>query len=154
MDLRKLRHDQRLVKLIEETDSKILAQWAINCVEKYMYLIEDKYPDEQRPRTSLNILKQWMNDEIKMWDARKFTYPSLKAAKEFEPIDKVACQIARACSHALATCHVKTHSEGSAMYVISALYYLNKDKQNVDEILEEERNWQIKHLIDLKNYNK
>lgn len=150
MDMRKLRHDPRLVELIKVTDSKTLAVWAIDCVEKYMPLLEDKYPGELRPRAALNTLKKWINNEIKMWDARKFTYPTLAAARELEPTDKVACQIARACSHALATCHVKTHSEGSAMYVISAIYYLNKDLSNVDQMMEEERTWQIKHLIDLK----
>ncbi len=150
MDLKKLRHDPRLVELIKDTDQKLLARWAFDCVTKYLYLIEDKYPNETRPRDALNMLNKWLSDEVKMWDARKFTYPTLAVARELEATDKVACQIARACSHALATCHVKTHSEGSAMYVISALYYLNKDNANVDDILEAERNWQIEHLNNLK----
>lgn len=150
MNLRKLKHDPRLVELIKVTDQKILATWAIDCVERYMYLLEDKYPNENRPRNALNILHKWMNGELKMWDARKATYPALAAARELEKTDKVACQIARACSHTLATCHVPTHSEGSAMYVVSALYHLNKDNENVDDILEKERDWQIKHLMELK----
>lgn len=150
MDMSKLRHDPRLVEIIKVTDQKTLAIWAIDCVERIMPLIENKYPDETRPRMALNMLKKWINSEMKMWDARKFTYPALAAARELEKTDKVACQIARACSHALATCHVPTHSEGSAMYVVSAIYHLNKDKENVAELMEEERNWQIQHLIDLK----
>ena len=150
MDMRKLRHDPRLVEMINQTDQKTLAIWAIDCVERFMPLFENKYPEEVRPRTAINVLKKWINDEIKMWDARKFTYPALAAARELEKTDKAACQIARACSHALATCHVPTHSEGPAMYVISAIYHLNKDKENVDELMEEERNWQIKHLLNLK----
>jgi len=150
MNLRKLKHDPRLVELIKVTDQKILATWAIDCVERYMYLLEDKYPNENRPRNALNILHKWMNGELKMWDARKSTYPALAVARELEKTDKVACQIARACSHTLATCHVPTHSEGSAMYVVSALYHLNKDNENIDDILEKERDWQIKHLIELK----
>ncbi len=154
MDMRKLRHDPRLVEIIKTTDQKILAIWAIDCVEKYMPLLEDKYSNEVRPRTAINMLKKWINGEMKMWDARKFTYPALAAARELEPIDKAACQICRACSHALVTCHVPTHSEGSAMYVVSAIYHLNKDKDkdkdNVTQLMEDERNWQIQHLLDLK----
>lgn len=149
MDLTKLRHDPRLVEIIKISDQKILAVWAIECVERYMHLLEDNYPNEHRPRVALNILKQWIDGDIKMWDARKFTYPALACARELETNDKVACQIARACSHALATCHVKTHSEGSAMYVISALYHLNKDNRNVEVILNAERDWQIEHLKEL-----
>jgi hypothetical protein len=150
MDMRKLRHDPRLIELMNVTDQKTLAIWAIDCVERVMPLLENKYPDEIRPRTAIDMLKKWINGEMKMWDARKFTYPSLAAARELEKTDKVACQIARACSHTLATCHVPTHSEGAAMYGVSAIYHLNKDKENVAELMEEERNWQIKHLVDLK----
>ncbi|MDD2202927.1 MAG: hypothetical protein PHT75_00330 [Bacilli bacterium] len=106
-----------------------------------MPLLEDKYSNEVRPRTVLNMLKKRINGEMKMWDARKFTYPALAAARELEPTDKAACQICRACSHTLVTCHVPTHSEGSAMYVVSTIYYLNKD--NVTQLMEDERNWQI-----------
>lgn len=149
IDIAKLNHDPRLVDLIKITDQKILAIWALDCAKKHLYLLEDKYSDEHRPRVALNILKQWIDGDIKMWDARKFTYPALACARELETNDKVACQIARACSHALATCHVKTHSEGSAMYVISALYYLNKDGSDVEVILNTERDWQIEHLKEL-----
>lgn len=35
------------------------------------------------------------------------------------------------------------------MYVISAIKYLNKDSENVIELMEDERKWQIKHLKEL-----
>lgn len=148
-----IKHDPRLLELIKTTNQKILAIWALDCVEKHMYLIEDKYPFELRPRESLNILKKWLNDEISMWDARKYTWPTLAAARELESTDKAACMIARACSHTLATCHVPTHAEGSAIYVCAAIYYLNQKKENVLSLVEEERKWQIKHLIDLSKPN-
>ncbi len=148
-----IKHDPRLVELIKKTDQKTLAVWALDCVEKYMYLIEDKYPNELRPKESLNILKKWLNDEISMWEARKYTWPTLAAARELECTDKAACMIARACSHTLATCHVPIHAEGAAIYVCAAIYYLNQDKENVMELMEKERKWQIKHLTDLSKHN-
>jgi len=149
MDMRKLRHDPRLVALIEATDQKTLAIWAKDCVSKYMHLISDKHPLEKRPQEALDVLQKWIDGDIKMWDARKYTFPTLDAARELELTDKVACQIARACSHALATCHVKTHSEGPAMYVVSALYILYNDNKDVLSIMDNEREWQIKHLEEL-----
>ena len=92
-----------------------------------------------------------MNDKITMWEARKYCWTVLKLAREIENEDKVCCQILRATSHCLATCHVPTHAEGTAMYVISAIKHLNKDKENVIELMEDERKWQIKHLIELGN---
>ena len=38
-----------------------------------------------------------------------------------------------------------------AMYIISAIKYLNKDKENVIELMENERKWQIRNLIELGN---
>lgn len=85
-----------------------------------------------------------------MWEARKYCWVVLKAAREIEAKDKVACQILRSCSHTLATCHVPTHSEGAGMYVISAIQIFYKDKENVIELMENERKWQINHLLELK----
>lgn len=149
MELNKIKHDPRLIELIKVTDQKTLAIWAIDCLTRILPIYEHNYPNDSIPDEAIKILKQWLNDEITMWEARKYCWTILKKAKELESADKVACQILRACSHTLATCHVKTHSEGSAMYVVSALYYLNKDKENVSKLLEEERNWQINHLLTL-----
>jgi hypothetical protein len=148
------KHDPEIMELIKTTDQKVLAQWAIDCLEKYLPILDERYPNETIPRNAVKILKQWMNDEITMWEARKYCWTVLKLARELEPKDKIACQLVRACSHCLATCHVKTHSEGVSIYVRSALQYLNQDKDNVLEIMEEERKWQINHLIELQNkYN-
>ncbi|MDD2489812.1 MAG: hypothetical protein PHY26_00955 [Bacilli bacterium] len=151
MNLKKIKHDPRLVELINKTNQKVLARWAIDCVERFMPLFEKKYPNEKRPRDAINMLKKWITVEVKMWDARKYTYPVLVAARELEKTDKASSQIARACSHTLATCHVPIHAEGAAMYTVSALYYLNQNKDNVNQLLEDERNWQIDHLIELRN---
>lgn len=87
-----------------------------------------------------------------MWEARKYCWTVLAKAREIEKVDMVSCQILKATSHTLATCHVKTHAEGSAMYVISALKYLNKDldQKELVKLLEEERKRQINNLIELK----
>lgn len=144
------KHDPKMVELIKTTEHKILAQWAIDCLERILPVFEEKYPDEVIPQTAIKILKQWMNDEIKMWEARKYCWTVLKLAREIEPKDKAACQIVRASSHCLATCHVPTHSEGVSIYVRSAIQYLNKDNENAIQLMEEEKEWQINHLIKLK----
>lgn len=138
-----IQHDPKIQELIKTTDQKVLARWAINCLNRILYVYQDKYPDENTPTTALNLLNDWLNDKITMWEARKYCWTVLAKAREIEKIDKVSCQILRATSHTLATCHVKTHAEGSAMYVISALKYLNKDldQRELVEKLESERKW-------------
>lgn len=142
-------HDQEIQDLISKTEHKILAQWAIDCLNRIFYIFEEQYPNENIPQTAINILNYWMNDKITMWEARKYCWTVLELARKIEKENKACCQIVRATSHCLATCHVPTHAEGTAMYVISAIKYLNKDSENVIELMEDERKWQIKHLKEL-----
>lgn len=145
------KHDPEIQDLILKTNHKVLAQWAIDSLNRIFYIYEERYPNENIPQTAIKILNDWMNDKITMWEARKYCWTVLELARKIEHEDKVCCQIVRATSHCLATCHVPTHAEGTAMYIISAIQYLNKDKVNVIELMEEERKWQIKHLIELGN---
>lgn len=144
------KHDPEIQDLISKTEQEILAQWAIDCLNRILYIFEEKYPDEKVPETAISILYDWMNGRIAMWDARKYCWTILELARKLEKEDKVCCQIIRATSHCLATCHVPTHAEGTAMYVVSAIKYLNQDRENVIELMEEERKWQISHLKELR----
>lgn len=144
------KHDPEIQDLISKTEHKILAQWAIDCLNRILYIFGEKYPNENIPQTAINILNDWMNDKITMWEARKYCWTVLELARKTEKENKACCQIVRATSHCLATCHVPTHAEGTAMYVISAIKYLNKDNENVIELMEDERKWQIKHLKELR----
>lgn len=156
MDMKKFslaKHDPRIVELINRTDHKILAIWAIDCFNRGRYLFNKDYPENQIIDKALDTLRLWINDEISMWEARKYCWVVLKTAREIESKDKVACQILRACSHTLATCHVRTHSEGAGMYVISAIQIFYKDREDVIQLMEKEREWQINHLLELKKSN-
>ena len=50
--------DIRMPELIKATNRKTLALWAIDCLERFMPYLEKKYPNEERPRTAINILKK------------------------------------------------------------------------------------------------
>lgn len=147
------KRDSEIQDLIQKTDHKILARWAIDCLNRVFYIFEERYPNETIPKTAIKILNDWIEDKITMWEARKYCWTVLELAREIEDEDKVCCQIVRATSHCLATCHVPTHAEGTAMYVISAIKYLNIDKENVTELMENEKKWQIEHLLKLRNDN-
>ena len=148
------KHDDELLEIIKpvkqySNEHKILALWAIDCLNRILPLFEIKYPNEIILNTAVGTLQKWINDEIKMWDARKYTYTVLALANTMEKDDKSYSQIVRATSHCLATCHVPTHSEGTAMYVVSAIKLLNKSKDDVVTLMKSERIWQINHLKEL-----
>lgn len=154
VDMRKFsltKHDPEIQDLISKTDHKVLAQWAIDCLNRIFYIYEERYPNENISQMAVKILNDWMEDKITMWEARKYCWTVLELARKIEKEDKVCCQIVRAASHCLATSHVPTHAEGTAMYVISAIKYLNIDSENVIEQMENERKWQIEHLLKLRS---
>lgn len=145
------KHDPQIQELISKTEHKALARWAIDCLNRVLYIFEERYPEEKIPQTAVSILEEWINDKITMWEARKYCRTVLELARKIEKENKACCQIVRAASHCLATCHVPAHAEGTAMYVVSAIKYLNQDKQNVAELMQTERKWQIERLIELKS---
>lgn len=150
------KHDDELFSIIKpvkqySNEHKILALWAIDCLNRILPIFENKYPEETILQTAVTTLKKWINGEIKMWDARKYTYTVLALARTMEKYDKPYSQIVRATSHCLATCHVPTHSEGTAMYVVSALRHIYKSREDVVTLMKDERIWQINHLKKLMN---
>lgn len=152
MDLTKsaLQHDPRIQALIKQTDKKTLALWAIDCFNRRRSLVKEEYIEENKIIDhALATLNLWLEDKMTMWEARKYCWTVLKAAREIEAQDKVACQMLRACSHTLATCHVATHAEGSAMYVLSAMQYAYQGNEDLITMLEDERAWQIEHLKEM-----
>jgi sugar diacid utilization regulator len=154
------KHDAELFDIIKPVkqnsiEQKILAIWAIDCLRRILPVYESKYPDDVTLKTAINYLIMWIDDKIKMWDARKYTYTVLRLARTLETNnDKAYAQIVRAASHCLATCHVPTHSEGTAMYVVSAIKHIYEDSDIVISLMEHERSWQINHLKELMRNKK
>ena len=134
--------DAKTLKLVKKTDKKILAKWAIDCALRVLPLFEKKYKDK-RPRIALDALKTWIKTQkFSMKVIRKASLDSHAAARE---VDGYYRSVARACGQAVATAHVKTHSIGSAMYSLQAIYLKTNSELNV----EKERNWQYKRLVSL-----
>jgi hypothetical protein len=153
MDIKNLplpKRDPDLFKLINAADQKILAVWSMDCLGRGRYLFCKDYEENEIIDKALDILKLWIDGGITMWEARKYCWTVLKAAREMEKRDKAACQILRACSHTLAVCHVKTHCEGTCIYVLSAIQHRYGDKDDAQKLMDEERAWQINRLSELK----
>ena len=50
-------YKKEFLGLVEETDKKTLALWAVDCVERIMPYFEDRYPDDPRPRKAIQVLQ-------------------------------------------------------------------------------------------------
>lgn len=137
--------DEEMMDLVNKTDQKILAVWAIDCAKRVLPYFEKKYPKDNRPRKALETLKTWMDTGIfKMAVIRKASLDSHAAAREVEE-DNPARSAARATGQAVATAHVPRHAYGSAIYAQQAIF---RATNSLDES-KKERDWQYKHLVGL-----
>jgi len=135
--------------LVEETDKKTLAFWAIDCVERVMPYFEDKYPDDHRPREAIQALQDWIRTgKFSMKTIRGASLTSHAAAREVGE-DNEARSVARAAGQAVATAHVKTHSIGAAIYALQAIHRVT-NPIDVDAEVAKERDWQYQHLEELR----
>ncbi|MFX1560412.1 MAG: putative immunity protein [Promethearchaeota archaeon] len=142
--------DERIVELVGKTDHKTLAIWAIDCVERVISKFEDKYPEDHRPRTALEVLRTWIQTGMfKMAIIRKASLDAHTAAREVGE-DSAARSAARAAGQAVATAHVPTHSIAAANYALQAIHRDTRSS-DVDAVIAKERDWQYRHLLELRN---
>lgn len=137
--------DERIVEIVKKSEKKILAKWAIDCAERVLPYFENKYSKDTRPRKAIEVLQEWINTGVfKMSVIRKASLDSHAAAREVGE-DNSARSAARAAGQTVATAHVKTHSMGSAIYALQAIYRAT----NSEEEIKKEREWQYQHLLGL-----
>jgi len=140
--------DERIVELVRRTDHKTLAVWAIDCAERVLPYFEEKYPEDHRPRNAIETLRTWKNTGVfKMAVIRKASLASHAAARDVGE-DNAARSAARAAGQAVATAHVPTHSIGSAIYALQAIYRAT-GSSDTDTAIAGEREWQYQHLLEL-----
>jgi hypothetical protein len=141
--------DERLVELVKKTDHKILAAWAIDCAERTMPYFEEKHPADPRPRKAIETLQAWIKTGVfKMAVIRKASLDSHAAARDVGE-DNPARSAAHAAGQTVATAHVPTHSMGSAIYALQAVYRA-ADAEEVEAAITRERDWQYQHLLELR----
>jgi hypothetical protein len=142
-------NDKELQDLVTSTDQKTLAVWAIDCAERVQPYFEEKYPEDRRPRIALETLRAWITTGVfTMAVIRKASLDSHAAAREAGE-DSPARSAARAAGQAVATAHVPRHAYGAAVYAQQAVF-LASDPVKADVAAAKERDWQYRHLLELK----
>ena len=133
---------ERIDHQILKPDKKILAFWAADCAEHVLPYFEDKYPDDDRPRKAIEVLREWIRTGVfSMAVIRVASLSAHAAAKGKKEADAVFA--AHAAGQAVATAHVPTHALGSSIYGIRAAAAYSG---NVDDGLVRERDWQLRRL--------
>ena len=142
-------YKQDYLNAISNTDHRTLAVWANDCTERVIHYFEESYPNDSRPRNAIAILQKWIDTgDFSMNIIRQASLEAHAAAKEYGN-DTSACSAAHSAGQAVATAHVPTHSIGSALYALRAVY-----RENADDVatykVDTEKDWQLKHLNELR----
>lgn len=144
-----MQEDKSIVELVSKTDHKILAVWAIDCVERVLPYFKEKYPKDHRPQLAIEILQTWIKTGVfKMAVIRNASLTSHAAAREVGE-DNAARSVARAAGQAVATAHVPTHSRGAAIYALQAIHRAT-NTNDADAAVAKDRDWQYQHLLELR----
>jgi hypothetical protein len=141
--------DDEMLALVQATDQKTLAVWAIDCAERVMPYFEQQFPDDHRPRHAIEALQAWLQTGVfTMAVIRKASLDAHAAARDVGA-DTPARSAARAAGQAVATAHVPRHGYGPAIYAQQALFRASPPAE-AEAVAARERDWQYAHLLQLR----
>ena len=111
--LNNLRH------LVDQTNRRALILWALELAEDTARELEEKYPEDHRPREAIAASGAWASGEIKMPIAKQAILNCHAMAKELTtPADIARCHaVGQACS----VVHTAGHAQGYPMYELTAI---------------------------------
>nr|WP_218642551.1 hypothetical protein [Paenibacillus borealis] len=129
-------------------EHKTLVLWAVDCAERVLPFFEERHPDDKRLREAIEAGRAWVRGELTMSEARKAAFATHAAAREAE--GDAACAAARSAGQAAASAHVAGHAIHAATYAAKAITYGSYPADRNSNTAKE-REWQLQHLLDLKN---
>jgi hypothetical protein len=127
---------------LEESDHRLLAEWAAVCAEHVLHLFEDARPSDTRPRQAIERTRAWVRGEITMTEARSAAGAANAAARD---LSGAARHAAHAAGQAAAVVHVAAHELGAAAYAIKAVQAA-APKGDEDKAGRRECQWQREQL--------
>jgi len=138
-----------LQDLVEKTNKRNLALWALACAERFLPYFESEFPLDPRPRKALEVLQDWIDTgEFSMKTIRGAALSSHAAARDVGD-DNPARSAARSAGQAVSTPHVKEHTLVVDNYALQPIFRANI-AGNPQDAIKAERQWQTQRLIELQ----
>jgi hypothetical protein len=132
------------MKKYSKQDQILMAAWAADCAERVLWLFEEAYPEDDRPRNAIETCRTWVRTGMfRMAGIRGASLGAHAAARDAKEND-AACFAARAAGQAVATAHVPQHAYGGAYYALKAV--AAADPENAGVNVTREREWQARRL--------
>ena len=105
--------------LIQEQNRRTLSLWAFELADATVQTLSERYPDETRLKTAVQLSREWAAGNVKMPVAKQSILQAHAVAKELDSLeDQALCHaIGQACS----VVHTRGHALGFPIYELTAL---------------------------------
>ena len=135
---------QDLAMLLREQNHRTIVLWAQDLAAESVAELEERYPDETRPREALEAARAWAAGDIKMRLAQRKILDCHAVAKELDCKEDIA--LCHAVGQACAVVHTAGHAMGYPMYELSAIVY-QLGVENCREAVEQRKQAYIQKLF-------
>ena len=140
---------QDLASLFQEQEHRVMALWAFEFAAETIANLEEKYPDERRPREALEAVQAWAAGKIKMRPAQQKILPCHTFAKEIACKEDIA--MCHAVGQACAVVHTAGHAIGYPIYDLTSIIY-RYGIEDASKIVEERKQTYINRLLYWKEH--
>ncbi len=126
---------QELIAMIEAQPKAAVVKWAFTCAQTIIPILEERFPNDKRPRTAYDLSARWMKGEVKMPVAKQAILACHSAAKEIS--DEYYIALFHAVAQGLSAIHVKIHALGLVFYELTAIaikYYPDFEEKIAEKI--------------------
>lgn len=117
---------QDLTRLLQNQNHRVVALWALDFAAETIAKLEEKYPEELRPKEALKAAQDWSAGKLKMRLAQRKILDCHAFAKEIDCKEDIA--LCHAVGQACAVVHTAGHAIGYPIYDLTAtIYRLGRD---------------------------
>ena len=112
---------QDLMILFQNQNHRVMVLWAFDFAAESVAELEEKYPEEKRPREALEAVQDWAAGKIKMRLAQRKILDCHAFAKEIDCKEDIA--VCHAIGQACAVVHTAGHAIGYPIYDLTSIIY-------------------------------
>ena len=137
-----------LASLVEKQKRIVLVMWAFDLARESIKVLEEKYPQENRPRDALAYSKAWARGEIKMPIAQRKILDCHGFAKEIDNKEDIASvhAVGQACS----VVHTAGHAMGYPIYDLTSIVH----RYGIDDCFEFIESRKVEYIDKLNCWSK
>lgn len=137
-----------LTSLVERQKRIVLVMWAFDLACESIKVLEEKYPQENRPRDALTYSKAWARGEIKMPIAQRKILDCHGFAKEIDNKEDIATvhAVGQACS----VVHTAGHAMGYPIYDLTSIVH----RYGIDDCFEFIESRKAEYIYKLNYWSK